>query len=486
MAASLVFFSYKLLFLLLHCGVTRYGNASERIVGGRLASRGEFPWQLSLELNHPQKGTIPHFCGGVLIDKQWILTAAHCVVNPMFVLPHPTYWKARVGEHNLKEWEDSEKKIAISQIFYYPWYHGYDNDIALMKLAEPVPENSHIKPICLPKETDTFLGQQFNCLASGWGKVDFSSKASDDLRAVGLQIFDNSKCIEYTNKFRIPIQPWHLCAGTLEGGKGTCQIKNLKSQPVVGKPDHQLERPDQKINKSNDQEQKLNHQRQQSKSEAEKSKAHLEASDIQVEELGYQAENSDLRVEEISDSQGQKLESQIKKSDFQIEKSDSQVEISNHQTEEWTGKTIFQHFGFDTYFQHFSFNTFFQHFIFMSLTPTDFQVDKPYLQFEKRIEGRNIEQFIFMSLIPTLLKIYGSLVIFCGIISYFRYLTVSSCAAIYVTIYDIVFVVSTIGFYKFVIYFVSIYPSTAFLIVLLSILYYHLWYTVLPPLVLPI
>lgn len=90
----------------------------------------------------------------------------------MFVLPHPNYWQVRVGEHNLKDKEDSEKKISVAQVFYYPWYHGYDNDIALMKLSEPVPESPYIKPICLPKDSDTFANM--NCIASGWGKVDFS------------------------------------------------------------------------------------------------------------------------------------------------------------------------------------------------------------------------------------------------------------------------------------------------------------------------
>lgn len=94
----------------------------------------------------------------------------------MIVLPHPIYWKARFGEHNLKAIDGTEKNIGITQIFYYPLFHGYDNDIALMKLEEPVPESPYIKPICLPHETDTFIGE--HCMASGWGKVDFCKYTS--------------------------------------------------------------------------------------------------------------------------------------------------------------------------------------------------------------------------------------------------------------------------------------------------------------------
>lgn len=194
---------------------------TDRIVGGREAARGEFPWQVSLQLNHPHYGKVSHWCGGVIIDKQWVLTAAHCVINPMFVLPHPQFWKVRVGEHHLKRPESSEKIVEVSHVYYYPWYHGYDNDLALFRLKKPLEFGDYVKPICLADEDTQFSG--LTCVASGWGKVDFHSKGSDILRAVEIKIFDNEVCnAAYKEKFKIPIRQFHVCAGELSGGKGTC------------------------------------------------------------------------------------------------------------------------------------------------------------------------------------------------------------------------------------------------------------------------
>jgi len=46
---------------------------NRRIIGGRPARKGEFPYQVALR----QPGS-NMFCGGSIIDKEWVLTAAHC------------------------------------------------------------------------------------------------------------------------------------------------------------------------------------------------------------------------------------------------------------------------------------------------------------------------------------------------------------------------------------------------------------------------
>ena len=158
------------------CGINRYNNEiplTERIVGGNRSYEGEWPWQVSIRLTHPQAGKVGHWCGGVLVDKEWIITAAHCLINPLFMLPQAKHWEVRVGEYHQKMDDGYEQTYQVSDVFHYPLYKGYDNDIALMKLAEPVKISEFVQPICLPPSTHTeFFDKE--CIASGWGKLDHS------------------------------------------------------------------------------------------------------------------------------------------------------------------------------------------------------------------------------------------------------------------------------------------------------------------------
>ncbi|KAH8024567.1 hypothetical protein HPB51_025486 [Rhipicephalus microplus] len=54
--------------------------------------------------------------------------------------------------------------------------------------------------------------------------ADFpDARPSNILQEVFVKIYDNGVCdAAYRRKFKIPIKKWHLCAGTLVGGRGTC------------------------------------------------------------------------------------------------------------------------------------------------------------------------------------------------------------------------------------------------------------------------
>ena len=52
------------------------GSDSNKIVGGSAASFGDVPWQVAL--SQDSGSSISVFCGGTLINADWVLTAAHC------------------------------------------------------------------------------------------------------------------------------------------------------------------------------------------------------------------------------------------------------------------------------------------------------------------------------------------------------------------------------------------------------------------------
>ena len=60
------------------CGKRSFKIPTPRIVGGRPAIDGEFPWQVSIQTNDGTN-TYIHFCGGTILSKYTILTAAHCL-----------------------------------------------------------------------------------------------------------------------------------------------------------------------------------------------------------------------------------------------------------------------------------------------------------------------------------------------------------------------------------------------------------------------
>ena len=128
-----------------------------RIIGGREAKPGRWPWQVVL-LNKYREA----FCGGTLIHPRWVLTAAHCVRK---------YLVVRVGEHDLVVREDGEEEYIIQESILHPDYNRdtVDNDMALLRLPEPAKLGKSVALACVPEQGEV-LPEKDHCTIIGWGK----------------------------------------------------------------------------------------------------------------------------------------------------------------------------------------------------------------------------------------------------------------------------------------------------------------------------
>ncbi|XP_075046986.1 trypsin-like [Mixophyes fleayi] len=184
------------------------GQVYNRIIGGAECLPNSQPWQVTLHYFDE------HVCGGVLIDENWVLTAAHCNLPSLQI---------RLGDHNIKDYEGTEQFTYAENICPHPGFSSitYDNDIMLLKLPSPANQNAYVQTIpigCLPLANGT------SCLVSGWGTTS-SQQGSENfpstLQCVNVDTVSDSSCRESYPTDEITGNM--LCAGVLEGGKDSCQ-----------------------------------------------------------------------------------------------------------------------------------------------------------------------------------------------------------------------------------------------------------------------
>ncbi|NXC65721.1 TMPS2 protease, partial [Anhinga anhinga] len=198
----------------LECGLsTRSVNIMNRIVGGSGAVLGQWPWQVSLHV----QGT--HVCGGSIITRQWIVTAAHCVEGQF---SDPRSWRVYAGILNQNEMI-LKHAYRVQQIISHPDYDtdSKDNDVALMKLETLLSFTDTVQPVCLPNSGMMFQPDQQYWI-SGWGAEHQGGKTSNRLNYAMVSLIERSRC-NSVSIYNGMIFPTMICAGYLEGRIDSCQ-----------------------------------------------------------------------------------------------------------------------------------------------------------------------------------------------------------------------------------------------------------------------
>ncbi|XP_076275409.1 venom protease-like [Rhynchophorus ferrugineus] len=187
-------------------------NDNSRIVGGKPTQENEFPWMARLSYFNR------FYCGGMLINDRYVLTAAHCVKGFMWFMIKVTF-----GEHDrCNDTRRPESRFVLrAQIGAFNFLN-FDNDIALLRLSNRVPITQHIRPICLPKGKDNdYVGKV--ATAAGWGTLKEDGKPSCILQEVDVPVISNEEC-RNTNYSSKMISDNMMCAGYPKTGqRDSCQ-----------------------------------------------------------------------------------------------------------------------------------------------------------------------------------------------------------------------------------------------------------------------
>lgn len=217
-----------------------YARSSDRIIDGNLVDAGDAPWSVSLQYDNS------HRCGGTLISpvfnraqtaiigwssddsmSEWIITAAHCLVDNSGNFLKLENLRVFSGAHQI----DSEagEYQAVQNFELHPDYDDFliENDIAIVRLSKPVkpflPRQRASIRLPLMQESVWLNRPSVPYVVAGWGRIDEGGALSNDLLEVTIPRADKADCEEIFERFGHIVPLGTFCAGFLAGSQDSCQ-----------------------------------------------------------------------------------------------------------------------------------------------------------------------------------------------------------------------------------------------------------------------
>nr|XP_008542694.1 PREDICTED: kallikrein-10 [Equus przewalskii] len=187
-------------------------TGSDPVASGAPCARGSQPWQVSLF------NGLSFHCAGVLVDKSWVLTAAHCGTNKPL-------W-ARIGDDHLLLLQGEQLRRTTRPIVHHKYHQGSgpilprrtdEHDLMLLKLARPAVLGTRIQTLRLPYRC---AQPGDRCQVAGWGTTAARRvKYNKGLSCSRVTILSPKECEVF---YPGVVTSNMICAG-LDQGQDPCQ-----------------------------------------------------------------------------------------------------------------------------------------------------------------------------------------------------------------------------------------------------------------------
>ncbi|XP_031619952.1 uncharacterized protein LOC116338681 [Contarinia nasturtii] len=208
----------------------------ERIIGGEETDIGEYPWMALLKYTKLNGQGGGYYCGGAIIHKDYVVTAAHCIRGSSLIKNRFKLTSIRLGEHNLQsekdcaeisnECADPVKDVLVAEEIVHENYASESSqqahDIALIRLAESIHFTDWIRPICLPFAS-YLRNKNFDdstVVVVGFGKTENASRSEIKMK-LEMKGFNLNRCNNVYKLAGITLADHQLCAGG-EQGRDSC------------------------------------------------------------------------------------------------------------------------------------------------------------------------------------------------------------------------------------------------------------------------
>ncbi|XP_047539344.1 serine protease gd-like [Vanessa atalanta] len=141
-----------------------------------------FPWVAAIYVKNDTSNQFDYYCDGALVSTGAVLTAARCIQNGK-MQAKPEELLVLLGKTSLNSMNEYERFVKVEDVILHDNYtmDGFENDIAILVMEDPVVFSERIQAACLGIE------DYKESITTGWA-------ATGDLTLIPLNTDESMKC----------------------------------------------------------------------------------------------------------------------------------------------------------------------------------------------------------------------------------------------------------------------------------------------------